>query len=300
MKLKDLGEFGLINRLSKRINLSRDVVKGIGDDAAVFKHKRDSYLLFTTDMFVEGRHFYKRSKGYLVGKKCLSANISDIAAMGGIPKFTLVSLGAPGSLGLRYVDELYRGIRDVCKRFNVDLAGGDTVYSEKIVINIALLGEVEKKNLVLRNGAREGDSIFITGSIGGSIRGKHLDFTPRLKEARFLVENFKVHSMIDSSDGLIADLGHILRLSKKGADIYERKIPVSKNAKSFDTAIRDGEDFELIFTISKRKEGRLIGSWPFRTSLSRIGEVYKASRNLNLIRKNGERLKIKPTGYSHF
>jgi len=299
MILKDLGEFDLIDRIARRVRLSRRTVKGIGDDAAILKYKKGRHLLFTSDMLVEGRHFRRRSGGYLVGKKSLSANISDIAAMGGQPRSAVVSLGVPSSLDLKYIDALYKGIRTVAKKFKIDLVGGDTVSSKKIIINIALLGEVEKKRLVLRSTARQGDAIFVTGSIGGSLKRRHLSFTPRLKEARFLTKNFKVHSMIDVSDGLIADLGHILRSSNVGAVIYERDIPVSRNAKGFASAIKEGEDFELVFTMSRAASRRLIYAWPFRTRLSRIGEVCN-KRGLFLVSKNNGKKKIAPVGYRHF
>nr|MBU1328482.1 thiamine-phosphate kinase [Candidatus Omnitrophota bacterium] len=300
MKLKDLGEFNFINRISKAIKLSSQVVKGIGDDAAVLKYTKDKYLLFTTDMLLEGKHFYKGSSAGLVGGKALSSNISDIAAMGGIPKFAVISIGFTGSMNFKYADELYKGIRKVADKFSVDLVGGDTVGSNKIIINIALIGEVEIKNLALRSKAKEKDAIFVTGNIGGSIKLKHLNFTPRLKEARFLVKNFKINSMIDISDALLADLGHILEESNKGAMIYEKMIPVSKDAIDFDSAIRDGEDFELIFTLSEKQADRLENIWPFKTKLSRIGKICNAHKGFSLIRKSGKSKKIKPTGFTHF
>ena len=301
MKLKDLGEFGLIDRFSRGISLSRKVIKGIGDDTAVLRYRKDRYLLFTTDMFIEDRHFRRSSGGFLVGKKALSANISDIASMGGFPTFMLVSLGVPGSLEVSYVDDIYRGIKKVCRMFDVDLAGGDTVYSEKIVINIALMGEVEKENLVLRSNAEEGDHIFVTGDIGGSIKGKHLGFSPRLKEARFLVKNFKIRSMIDVSDGLLSDLGHILTLSKKGAVIYGDSIPISRHARDFGSAVRDGEDFEMLFTLSAREADKLIEKWPFKTRLSRIGKICSRGKGFSLVKAGNRTEKIrKNTGYTHF
>lgn len=300
MKIRDLGEFDLIERISGRVKLSSRVVKGIGDDAAVLSYKKDKYLLFTSDMLVEGRHFYRRSGGYLIGKKALSVNVSDIAAMGGFPVSAVISLGVPGSLGLKYADELYRGIRAVAKRFKIDLVGGDTVSSKEIIINIALLGEVEKKNLVLRSGARKGDLIFLTGAIGDSSKGRHLGFMPRLKEARFLAKNFRVHSMIDVSDGLLADLGHILESSKvSGAVIHEKDIPVSKDAKDFNSAVIEGEDFELVFTVSQAEAKTLTKKWPFKTRLSRIGEVCRV-KGLHLVRKTGTKTKVRPLGYTHF
>lgn len=300
MRLKDLGEFNFIDRISRRVKLSSRVIKGIGDDAAVLKWNRDKYLLFTSDMLLEKRHFYRRAGGYLIGKKSLSAGISDIAAMGGLPEFALVSLGVPGSLDIGYADELYRGIKSVAKKFKIDLVGGDTINSRKIIIDVALLGTVEKKNVVLRSKAKQGDAIFVTGTIGGTFKGKHLSFTPRLKEARFLVRNFEVNSMIDVSDGLIADLGHILDESHKGAIIYEKDIPVSKDAKDFNSAIREGEDFELIFTIPKAEEKKLMDTWPFKTRCSRIGKIQNAPKGLYIAKKNGKKERIKPTGYSHF
>ena len=300
MKLKDLGEFNFINRISKAIKLSNRVIKGIGDDAAVLRYTKDKYLLFTTDMLVEGKHFYKSGKAELVGGKAISCNISDIAAMGGVPKFAVISVGLPGSLDLKYADGLYKGIKKAADGFGVDLVGGDTVGSRKIVINIALIGEVEKKNLTLRSGARENDAIFITGCIGGSIKLKHLNFTPRLKEARYLVKNFKINSMIDVSDGLLADLGHILKESGKGAIIYERAVPISKNASNFNSAVRDGEDFELIFTLPEPGADRLKKIWPFKTKISEIGRICNSRKGFFLVRKNGKSEKIKPKGFTHF
>lgn len=300
MKIRDLGEFRLIKRIERQIKLSGRVVKGIGDDTAVLRYKKDRYLLFTCDMLVEGVHFHKGEAGYLVGRKSVSVNVSDIASMGGIPQYAVISLGVPKSLNLGYVDGLYRGIRDVARKFKIDIVGGDTVGSDKIVINIALMGEVERKNLVLRSGAKDKDAIFMTGSIGGSLKGRHLAFMPRLDETRFLVKNFRINSMIDISDGLLADLGHILESSNVGAVIYEKAIPISKDAEDFKNALSDGEDFELIFTISRSEERRLMKTWPFKTRISRIGEIYKRRKGLFLVRRNAREEKIRPGGYTHF
>lgn len=300
MILKDLGEFKLIERLRRSIKLSSRVIRGIGDDASVLKYRRDKHLLFTTDMLVEERHFHRRSGGYLIGRKAVCCSISDIAAMGGLPRWAVISLGVPGRLPLKFIDDLYRGIRNVSEKFRIDLVGGDTVGSREIIINIAMLGEVEKKNLALRSGARQGDWIFTTGAFGGSLKGRHLRFTPRLEEARFLVRNFKVNSMIDVSDGLIADLWHILESSRTGALIYEEDIPVSKNAKTFDSAIKEGEDFELVFTMPESHGHRLTKKWPFNVRLSKIGRICNVNEGFNLVRKNGRREKIAPVGYMHF
>jgi len=300
MILRDLGEFDFIDRINRHIRLSRKVIKGIGDDAAVLRYSKGRFMLFTADMLVEGKHFYKNAGPELVGWKSLACSVSDIAAMGGIPKFAVISVGFPGHLDVRYTDNIYKGIRKALKEFDIDLVGGDTVSSENIVINIALTGEVEKKNLVLRSSAKENDAIFLTGKIGGSIKGRHLDFMPRLKEARFLVKNFRINSMIDISDGLLSDLSHILEESGKGAVIYEKSIPISRNAIDFNSAIRDGEDFELIFTLPEKHAARLARIWPFKTPLSMIGQICSSNRGFSIIRKNWRQEKVKPAGFTHF
>ena len=187
--LKDIGEFGLIKRIAKAEKISdKDVIAGIGDDAAVLKYKKNLYLLLTTDILIEDVHFNQKATPFQIGWKALAVNISDIAAMGGIPRYALVSLGLRKEIPIKFVDEIYQGIRTLAKKFDVQILGGDTVSSSKIVINIALTGEVEKSCLTLRKGAKIGDKIYVTGRLGGSITGKHLSFIPRVKEARYLLK----------------------------------------------------------------------------------------------------------------
>lgn len=227
MKLKNIGEFGLIDRIARRIKTDKSVIKGIGDDAAVLRWTKDKYLLATTDMLIEDRHFRRTTPAQKVGWKALCCGVSDIAAMGGEPRWALVSCGLPKGLPLKYAGGIYAGIKRAAKKFGVNIVGGDTNASDKIILDVIILGEVKKKHLVLRSGAKAGDYIFVTGSLGGSLRGKHLDFTPRLKESRTLVRNFKINSMIDLSDGLSGDLGHILKHSNVGAIVYDYLIPLS-------------------------------------------------------------------------
>ncbi len=300
MILKNLGEFNFIKRIARKIKVSNGTVKGIGDDAAVLRYGKNQYLLFTADMLIEGRHFRKREKSYSVGKKALSVNISDIAAMGGVPKEGVVSIGVPARTATRYADGIYRGIRDTARKFKIDIVGGDTVSSDRLIINISLLGRVNKKDVVYRSGAKPGDAVFVTGSVGGSIKGKHLDFTPRLAEALFLVKNFGINSMIDISDGLLADLGHILEASGKGALIYKSLVPVSKKARTFASGVADGEDFELLFTLSARDVKKLKNKWPFRTLLTEIGTVVSRPKEIILVDLKNKKSKITPKGYRHF
>ena len=303
MKIKDIGEIGLIKRISKNLRLDSSVIRGAGDDTAVIKWTKDKDLLFTCDMLVEGVHFkLDKATPSQIGWKALCRNVSDIAAMGGIPRYALVSASLRPGLPLSFADGLYRGLRSAASRFKINLVGGDMCHSEKVVIDVSLIGEVGKKDLVMRSGAKKGDLIFVTGAVGGSIKGKHLRFIPRIDEARRLVKNFRINAMIDVSDGLVLDLWRILDASGVGARIYQNTIPVSKDADSFEKAIYDGEDFELLFTMSVKEAKRF-----FRAELARmktpvtlIGEVMGKKDGYMLVTKDGKRKRLTAKGYLHF
>ena len=302
MDIKHFGEFNLIKRLTKGIKTDKSVVVGIGDDAAVLEYSKKEYLLLTCDMLVENVHFLRKTMPEDVGWKSVCCSISDIAAMGGEPKWLAVSIGLPKNLKLEYIDGIYKGIKKTALRFNVSIVGGDTVSSEKVVIDVAMIGSVKKKNLVLRSGAKLGDAIFVMGSLGNAVKtGKHLRFTPRLKESQVLVNNFKINSMMDISDGLSADLGHILEMSKAGAIIYEKYIPKARGA-SLESALSEGEDFELLFTVSKKEASRIMKIFPrmSKTRLTFIGEIIKPAFGLVMIDKDKKLVQVKPKGFNHF
>ncbi len=222
--------------------------------------------------------------------------------MGGVPKDALICLGLPHSYSIKMVDGIYQGIKKIAKMFKVNIIGGDISRADKLIINISLLGEVIKKNLVLRSGARRGDIIFVTGSLGGSIYGKHIRFIPRIKESQILVKNFKLHSMIDLSDGLSSDLNHIARESGVGAVVYEELIPLSEEAKSVKEALIMGEDFELLFTLPLKEAKRLLRAKPrsIRIPLTQIGEIRDKKFGLKLITKEGREKELEPEGFRHF
>lgn len=295
--LSDIGEFGLIERFRKTLYASNAAVS-IGDDAAVLPLTKTRYQLLTTDMLVEDVHFTAKTEPRLIGRKAMNCNISDIAAMGGFPKYAVVSLGAPANTSLKRVEEIYRGINQAAKTFGIGVVGGDTVKSAKLMINIALTGEVPKKNLVLRSAAKTGDTVFVTGALGGSLKsGRHLTFTPRVNESQFLVKHYTPTAMIDISDGLIADLGHILEASHKGAVIDEEKIPRHKGA-DLHQALFDGEDFELIFTLPKKQAQRLQRAKHPGMKFYPIGEI--TAQGLTLKTKGSVRATVKQQGYRHF
>lgn len=298
MLLSKLGEFALIERFRKRIRLDSSVIKGSGDDCAVIKFNKDKYLLFTCDMIIGGVDFSRGDEPYLVGRKALAISISDIAACAGIPRYCLVSLGMPEGTSLEFTDKIFKGMLEIAKRYKINMVGGDLSKAKQLTIDVSMLGVVEKKYLVLRSGAKKGDIIFVTGTLGGSWAGKHLRFTPRIKEARFLANNFKVNAMIDISDGLAQDLNHILKQSSAGAIIYERLVPLGKHARNLEDALYSGEDFELLFTLSRKEAKKLFAKSP--TNFKAIGEIADKRYGLRLVdRRNNERI-IQPKGFQHF
>lgn len=304
MKLTSLSEAVLIRRLAKGFSYGGDIIKGIGDDCAVIKIAEDKYLLVTIDMLIEDVHFkLKGVSPFQIGWKSLGCGISDIASMGGLSRFAVVSLGLPARCSVEFVEELYRGMKVLGRRFGVAVIGGDTNRSEKLVVDVAVMGFVEPRRMVLRSGAKAGDIICVTGSLGGSYKsGKHLNFIPRQKEARILTENFRINSMIDISDGLSTDLNHIAEESGAGACIYEELIPVSKNAASLDAALNEGEDFEILFTLPVNQAGKLLGKRPagMKTPVTKIGEITGKKQGVRIISCSGKIRQLRPEGFKHF
>jgi thiamine-monophosphate kinase len=297
MLISKLGEFGLIERFRKSIKTDASVIKGSGDDCAVLAFDKNRYQLFTCDMIIEGVDFTGKEKPRLIGRKALAIQVSDIAGCAGSPTHCLVSMGVSPNTTVEFIDELFKGMNDFAKKFKINIVGGDLSSSKKLIINVSMLGFVEKKNLLLRSGARINDIIFVTGSLGGSISGKHLNFTPRLRESGFLANNFKVNSMIDISDGLAQDLNHILEQSQKGAIIYEDLIPVAKKS-NINEALYMGEDFELLFTMPGVEAKKLL-----RKKLKifkPIGEIVEKNYGVNLVGKNGKLRPLFIKGFRHF
>lgn len=303
MRLRRLGEAGLIERLAKDIGYGKDVVKGIGDDCAVIRISKDRYLLATTDMLIEDFHFrIKDASPFQIGWKSLGCGLSDIASMGGAAKHALVSLGLPRYISVEFICEIYKGMNSLCRRFGVGIIGGDTNSSRALVIDVSVLGFVEPNRLTLRSGAKVGDIICVTGVLGGSYKSKkHLKFTPRLKEARILVKNFNINSMIDISDGLSTDLSHITNESKVGACIYEELVPISKGV-SLNAALNEGEDFELLFTVPVGEARRLAAKKPagIEVAITQIGEILDKRMGVKIIGKSGRVVELNSRGYRHF
>lgn len=274
-------------------------IKGIGDDCAVLPFDRQKFLLLTCDMLIEDVDFTRKDRPYLVGRKSLGCCLSDIAACGGFPRYAQISLGLPPEISVSRVRALYRGIISHAKEFKVEIVGGDISRSDKLIIDAGLIGMVERGNLVLRQGAKSGDTIFVSGKLGGSIYRKHLRFTPRIKEARYLVKHYKINSMIDISDGLIQDLGHILKQSNQGAVLFKELIPLSVQARRFNEALYMGEDFELLFTLVPSEARRLIRSRQNRRFYP-IGEIVDKTQGLVLLDQQARKIKLESGGFEHF
>jgi len=293
-------ELTFIDYITKIFKTKKPVVKGIGDDCAIIDYTKGKYLLLTCDMIAEGVHFTEKTPPYKIGRKAMAVNISDIASMGGVCKYALISAGIPRKKGTKFLKEIIKGIRDISREFNIQIIGGDTNSSSKVVINVTLIGEVLKKDVVRRSGAKVGDLIFVTGILGEG-KKKHLNFIPRIKEAKILVKNFKINSMIDLSDGLSVDLNRIAKESRVGARIYKSLIPLPDKDASIDKSIYEGEDFELLFTASKSESKRIIKRMGKKEDLpiSLIGEVVNKKSGVKLIEEEGKSRALKPKGYEH-
>lgn len=298
--LSQIGEFNLIDRIKKLTGKPLPAVCGIGDDTAVVPLNSKKYLLMTADMLVEGNHFTKNIPASAIGHKALAASISDIAAMGGWPQYAVVSLGAPPSCSWQFVSSMYRGMQATAKKFGIKIVGGDTVRSTKIIINITLTGEVNKKDVVTRYGARNGDQIFVTGPLGRSLlSGWHLRFVPRIAHAQHLIKTNRPSAMIDISDGLAIDLGHILKTSRVGAVIEEDLIPRRCGA-GLKEALGDGEDFELLFTLSPLKARKLLNQKKKGMLFYRIGKIVNRDKGFLIKTTQNTLKKVKTKGYTHF
>jgi thiamine-monophosphate kinase len=281
-RLADLGEDAVVAAITRKLRVGADVRHGAGDDCAVVGGPRDRiWRLLKTDVVVEGVHFLAAAEADRVGWKALCRAISDIAAMGGTPEHALVTVALAAETPMAWLENLYRGLRRAADRFGVSIVGGETSRSPgPAFINVALTGCVERKNCVLRSGGRAGDALYVTGRLGGSLRGKHLDFTPRLAEATWLVTHHLPHAMMDLSDGLAADLPRLASASQCGFELDDARIPRTPGSTTAE-ALSDGEDFELLFAVAPNTVDKLQRAWKRkfpRLPLTRIGSLTAKTR----------------------
>ena len=333
MKISELGEFGLIDLLAGMIKAaegeetaaSRQPILGIGDDAAAW-YGDDSIQLATVDALVQDVHFTLDTTTWVdLGWKALAVNLSDIAAMGGLPRYALVSLALPGQTEVEQVTELYRGMIELAQQFEVDIIGGNMSSAPLVVINITVIGSAESQDrLLTRSAARPGDKVAVTGYPGMAAAGlemlsKHLSFEPaavdklkeafltpypRVAEGRLLVEH-GVRAAIDISDGLLSDLRHICKSSKVGARIEIDRLPVHPAVRatfedrSLEFALSGGEDYELLFTAGAEVIDKLKAY--IYCPITVIGEITaENSGEISLVDAKGNPVDQSRMGWGHF
>ncbi|PKL47378.1 MAG: thiamine-monophosphate kinase [Planctomycetes bacterium HGW-Planctomycetes-1] len=272
---------------------------GIGDDMAQVKLSAKSSVLITTDMLLDGVHFdTKKASPEQIGYKSMAVSLSDCAAMATVPLAAVASVALPRNYGSAKLKKLHKGLLAAAKKYNCPLIGGDmTSWDKPLAVSVAMMSVPAKMKPVRRSTAKAGDLICVTGTLGGSIAKRHLEFEPRLKES-LAIAKAGANAMIDISDGLSTDLNHICRLSKKGAIIEADKIPISRNAKGLNSALNDGEDFELLFTMPRKKFERLKKQWRFKTKLTEIGNIV-GEQSVKIEMKNGKAADLIPKGYDH-
>ena len=280
--LRELGEDRLLAQILPQLKRNSRVVIGAGDDCAVvrFRGARE-WLLLKSDCVVEGIHFVTASRAPAVGWKAMMRALSDFAAMSGVPQFALITVVIAGKKQITWVRKMYRGLNKAARYFDVAIVGGESSDTDgPTVIVVSVAGFIEADRCILRSGGKPNDDLFVTGKLGGSIRRRHLNFVARIEEARWLTANFKVHAMMDLSDGLGADLPRLARASGLAFSIDERALPVSRGC-TVQQAISDGEDYELLFAISRRDRARLERMWYRKfpkLELTRIGSLHQRSK----------------------
>lgn len=309
-----MNEFDLIARIAPTLATNDQVVRGAGDDCAVLDlGLKNELILFKTDAVVRDVHFTADTPPEKVGRKALARALSDIAAAGGKPSSCLVTLGLPTHFDPNYVLAFYDGLNELARAYDVSVTGGEiTKTTGPMFVSVALIGTIGRSRLITRAGAKVGDAIFVSGELGGSLSGKHLDFEPRLKEGQYLSQHFTIHAMMDLSDGLAGDLRHILNASKVGAELFSESIPITRasklKAKSESSAkppllaaLTDGEDYELLFTVNAKSAVAVLDGWKAhfpKTKLTCIGKI-TSQPGLRLRDKLGIR-ELPAHGYTHF
>jgi thiamine-monophosphate kinase len=327
MKLNRLGEFGLIQRIRRAIPAGRGVRIGIGDDAAWVDHPAGSSLV-TADLLIENIHFnLKWITLYELGYKSLAVNLSDIAAMGGTPAYAILSVGIPNNFDSNKIDEFYRGVRALARKSQVAIVGGDTSIASLLIVSVCAIGHPPRRP-IRRSGAKVGDDIYVTGTLGDAALGlkvlqdgqrpfkrqmfsklvaRHHRPTPRISAGALLAKEGLATAMIDVSDGLMQDLGHVCRASVTGAVIFNDGLPLSPAYRAVAGkdgtihALSGGDDYELLFC-ARRKNRLRIEKLPSRLQLriTRIGTCVAADRGIQVVDSLGKSIPIRAGGHDHF
>lgn len=340
MEIKNIGEFGLIAHLTGGKKYDRTVILGIGDDAAVFQAPAGSSLLACTDMLVEGVHFFReKTPPAALGHKALAVNLSDIAAMGGIPRQALIAAGWPAGCTLEYAEGVYSGLYALAEEYGVNVIGGDTVSAPVVTLSVTVIGETRGKT-ISRNGAKPGDLLAVTGRLGAAAAGlsllctcvedadaracqkcglpavvkndlikAHLLPIPRLREAAILTTAGEPTAMIDLSDGLAGDARQIAAGSGVGILIYGDDLPVDEHTRAAAAVLKEdflrwalygGEDYELLVALPPEKAAEVRGKLGVAgVAFTVIGEITPADEGLRILRR-GKITPLTEQGFNHF
>ncbi|MBN1256374.1 MAG: thiamine-monophosphate kinase [Planctomycetes bacterium] len=306
-----MNELDLIAWLRQRLRMRPDVIAGPGDDCAILNTSDCALLAATTDSLLEGKHFTASDDPRAVGYKTVAVSLSDLAAMGCSPRWALAGLGLRRGAGEDWVKGFAEGLIGCAEEYGLSLVGGDFTSSDAPTsITLTALGAPFPGGPIYRSGAQAGDLLIVTGSLGGSLSGRHLGFIPRLQESEFLCKNYggHLHAMIDLSDGLALDLRRVCAESGVGAQVEADSIPVSKEAQELATtdnlsplahALSDGEDFELLCALAPESWESLAASWPFTAKLTKLGFFTPASDGLLLVKSSGETCPLPEGGFIH-
>ena len=330
--MKKINEFELINRLTADLpTYNSNIIKGVGDDCAVIKQADGNYLLTTCDSQVDGVHFDSLvSTPRQIGQKAVAVNVSDIAAMGGRPTYCMVSLIIPKKLKPDYIQAIYDGIKMSCASDKIQIIGGNITSGKQLIIDITMMGAVKSDELLLRSGAKVGDKVLVTGSLGMAATGlkliqnpdvivenkdeliqKQLSPVACLSVATVIAQSKLATSMIDISDGLLSDIGHICDVSEVGVIIYELQIPILKSVLQVEEqldliplslATSGGEDYELLFTTPAQYVDEIIRLVQSKTGavVTEIGEITPYNDGKSILLANNKKQLIKSTGWNHF
>lgn len=327
MKLAELGEFGFIDRIGRAVAPGNGVRLGIGDDCAALTLPPGELLLTTTDLLIEQVHFRREWTDLrTLGRKSVAVNVSDIAAMGGTPRHLFLGLAVPAGMRVEELDEYLAGFLEAASHYGATLAGGDTCGSPgPLMISVTAEGAVPEGQLVCRSGARRGDAIYVSGTLGDSglalqmllagqkpeifLARRHHDPEARAGLGQTLARAAIPTAMIDVSDGLLADLGHILESSGVGAEVEAAALPLSspflralaQDPSLLDLALSGGEDYELLFTVPTEKKAALAELVKSaQVPVTRLGIITSADKGLMVIGRDGQPIRPRQTGYDHF
>ena len=304
----DVGELAVVERIKKFLPDNADILVGAGDDCAVVRSaSSDEDLVLTSDPVIEGVHFTSDTDSFSVGHKAVGRVLSDLAAMGAEPRWILINVVTSPKTLVTDIDEIYRGANKIASRFGMVIVGGDVAEGKSLELHVFGMGVVPHEKAVQRKGAVPGDFLFVTGALGGSILGRHLNFEPRVEQGMWLRD--WATSMMDVSDGLASDLRRLLKMSDVGCELQETKIPISDVligssdvVAPLDHALYDGEDFELLFTIAADDSDEFCRLWneKFDLKCTCIGVITDQKDLLRMVDRDGGSRGLVGRGYEHF